>query len=214
MAKGRKQCPACQELVGAPLKQCSCGWSFTTGSMQPLPTPKPKLRQGRKRCPACQELVGIALKQCSCGWSFTTGSMQPLPTPKPKPKSGRFTIVGHNLRPHRYLHRYDSKLSEEQRQEIRQMLGTRTLREIASQMGLPLSRINAFLYQQRNQRQMELPQHRPNPVYERAAHLWAEGWTIKEIAQDYGYRADRMAGIIERYRKHFGWFPKRNRTAF
>lgn len=46
--------------------------------------------------------------------------------------------------------------------------------------------------------------------WERARRMWAEGYTIREIAEDYDLTEKGMRTRIRRWRKTRGWFPVRN----
>ncbi len=116
-----------------------------------------------------------------------------------------------NLTAHRHLGVYNKRLTPEQNAEIESMLGERPHTEIARIMGIPVKRISDYMYHQREQRQKELPQSRPKEKYEFAQDLWNDGKTIQEIADAYEYSFKRMCGVIDHYRKKFGWFARRNK---
>lgn len=103
-------------------------------------------------------------------------------------------------------------LSREAGREIRARIeaGERAV-EIARSMGLPERQVYDRKYKLRQQRQLELPQSRPDPKYDLAQQMWAEGKKIREIAAAYDFTPRRMGGVIEHYRKVFLLFPKRRK---
>jgi hypothetical protein len=116
-----------------------------------------------------------------------------------------------NLTAHCYLGIYDKRLNDEQRQQILDMLEAGHPQiEIGRIMGLPTYRIRALVYQQRQQRKMEMSEgYKPDDKFLLAVEMWNQGLPVSEIAKAYNYNTRRMNGVIERYRKAFGWFPKR-----
>lgn len=105
---------------------------------------------------------------------------------------------------------YAKSLDQDQKDEIKRRLesGERQI-DIANSMGLPIKRITTRVYQLRQQRQMELPHSQPKEEYLFAKQLWEEGKTIEEMAKACEMSFKRMCGVIDWYRKRFGWFPKR-----
>ncbi len=83
--------------------------------------------------------------------------------------------------------------------------------EIARITSVPVHVVTRRIYTRRQNRTLNLPQSRPDPKYNHAHWLWNCGKTIKEIAEECGYGFKQTCGIIDWYRKTFGWFARRNK---
>lgn len=88
--------------------------------------------------------------------------------------------------------------------------------EIASHLGVPDRVVYGYITKGRNEGQIPLREYRPDERYRKAHEMWEQGHSIRKIADQYsetGTSTPRerawVAGIIERYRKDFGWFPPR-----
>lgn len=123
---------------------------------------------------------------------------------------GRVTLNNDNWTAYHALRIYEARLSDETREEItRRVDEGEQQTDIARSMGLPIRRVSDLMYHQRQARQRELPQSIPDPKFDVARHMWEDGKTMKEIATAYRYSFMRMKGVIQHYRKRFGWFPNR-----
>ncbi len=125
-------------------------------------------------------------------------------------KVGRVQAHAENLTAEYNLNVLNKWMSVELKERIKRLLeeGMKP-GEIARQMGIPVKRVGSRAYKLREQRKLELPQYRPDPKFDQAQEMWAEGVPVNEIAEVYGYNRRRMNGVIERYRKAFGLFPRR-----
>lgn len=105
-----------------------------------------------------------------------------------------------------YIHR----LTPQQKEEITHRLdGGEVGKHIARSMGIPTRWVYDLTFQRRRSRQLDMPQSRPDDKFLLMAEMWAEGKTYSEIAAAYGYTQKRVEGVIQHYRKMFGWFPMR-----
>lgn len=125
---------------------------------------------------------------------------------------GRIAPDVSNLSAEFGLKKYRRRFSDEQKSELdRRLKNGESQSVIAKEFGVPPLWVHNRAYQLRLQRKLELPYNQPDPIYDRAQQMWLDGASMKEIAMAYQYNFVRMRGVIERYRKMYGWFPYRNK---
>lgn len=126
-------------------------------------------------------------------------------------KFGRCAPDAENLTAEHALGVYGRRFSIDQTDAVLARLESERLVDIARSMVVPDRWITDLVYRRRQRGQMVVPKSEPKDDFLLASDMWAAGAKIREIAAAYGYTLKRMCGVIEHYRRKFGWFPRRNR---
>lgn len=82
MARGKKNCPKCNNELGGRTHLCSCGYHYPSGKMRKdllkkvITIKGPKVYdtegQGRKKCPDCNTIQAAIYQKCAkCGYDFS-----------------------------------------------------------------------------------------------------------------------------------------------
>jgi len=105
------------------------------------------------------------------------------------------------------------KLTEDQKKSIKSMLNAgHQQAEVDAKLGLPPETTRKYVFNERRQRRMPLADFRPDVKWAHAHDMWNNGKTMLEIALHYKVPFTTIKGIVERYRKNFGWFKKGSST--
>ncbi len=126
--------------------------------------------------------------------------------------TGRFSPTADNLTAEMYHGVCGPDLPQDIKDEITTRLrdGEKP-KSIALTVGWPVKRVEKKAFMLRANRQLSRPQSRPEEKYLKALQMWNAGSTYTEIAKEYNCTIKKLEGVVQHYRKRFGWFARRHR---